>query len=733
VNALRINIAKNGHAAGLAALLAVLLSVSAVTAAAAPDGKIEAKVALYKGRNVFWVNGQPMAPLMYSGTEHSRETWTGRPRQSIEEFSRLGYEIIQTDLWFKYSLRPDGTFDMAGISRQLAGILEVNPETKIIVRINVSAPRWWLEQNPSERCQITAKEVEKVRFNGNSAESLASAKYAEFVRKNLKLFLKELARTPEGNRVMGFHIGGGVYGEWHYYGIDQEPDASEPMRQRFIAFARGRYGTIETANAAWLTSFKTIDEIVVPSYERRYQITDSDFRDPQRDRYVIDYYQCQQATISSLVNGLAKVTKETWPRPAVVGLFFGYFYGGWTVGAQASQFDIETLFRSPYVDYFSGPLASRNMFGSGCFRSLARSAAINGKVWISEHDTPTHLNRGQSGVGGVKWPDVPDDEAQSIAIMRRNFMYTLTENAGQWWYDFGPQNKSGWWGTPAMLAEVKALLDLSKAQLERPYENPSDVLVVYDMASFNSVRPASVDKLTFKITEAMTDSLLGTGAAIDRIFLMDLPKVNLAGYKLVIFGNVFALSDADRSYIKDRVMKDGRSVIFMSGAGYSDGKQNDVKLISDLVGMRVEKAQGLEPSVSVTLNGKRYELDARGVASLFKVDDAASRPISEYKSGEIAAAEKTVRGCRVRYFGVPLKGPLALYKSLLGDVGVRIYVANTAERDYVSIGGGIIAIYSVSGGERTVRPMDAPDRKVILPPFTTRYYDIQTGRDLLAE
>lgn len=32
-------------------------------------------------------------------------------------------------------------------------------------------------------------------------------------------------------------------------------------------------------------------------------------------------------------------------------------------------------------------------------------------------------------------------------------------------------------------------------------------------------------------------SLLGTGAAVDRIFLMDLPRVGLSCYKLVIFGN----------------------------------------------------------------------------------------------------------------------------------------------------------------------------------------------------
>ena len=164
--------------------------------------------------------------------------------------------------------------------------------------------------------------------------------------------------------------------------------------------------SLERINDAWHTSFASLEELVVPSFERRYEVTDGDFRDPVRDRYVMDYYECQQATVSTLVNGLAKIVKETWPRPALVGLFYGYFYGGFTVGAQASQLDIQTLFRSPYVDYFSGPYASRYMDGSGIPRSLVQSVSLNGKVWITEHDGGSHLGN----ISNSTFPDVPRDE-----------------------------------------------------------------------------------------------------------------------------------------------------------------------------------------------------------------------------------------------------------------------------------------------------------------------------------
>ena len=63
--------------------------------------KLEARVGPYKGRNVFFVNGEPVPPLMYSSTEQGRKTWADPTRQCIIDFTEQGYDIIQTDMWFK--------------------------------------------------------------------------------------------------------------------------------------------------------------------------------------------------------------------------------------------------------------------------------------------------------------------------------------------------------------------------------------------------------------------------------------------------------------------------------------------------------------------------------------------------------------------------------------------------------------------------------------------------------
>lgn len=693
---------------------------------------LEACVGNYLGRPVFFVNGKPIPPLMYSGTEHGRKTWEDPARRSLKEFSEAGYQIFQTDFWLKYSLDRSGHLEVGAIRRQLRGILDINPKAMVVVRINVSAPQWWLDDNPEERCAVTKPGPGNEQFGGNRAESLASEKYRAFARVQLRHFLEQLKETPEADRIIGIHIGGGVYGEWHYYGLFNEPDASNSMRRRFAEFAADRFRTIAEVNLRWKTSFSDFSDIVVPSYDRRGQVSDGEFRDPRDDQYVIDFYVCLQETISHLVDDLAKIAKEVWPRPVITGVFYGYFYGGFTVGAIAGQNDIETIFRSPHIDYVAGPYFSRSMLGSGMFRSLAESAALNGKIWMTEHDGGTHL--GSSGRGDAKFPDIPETEAQTVARMRRNFMYSLTERGGQWWYDFGPRSAGGgWWSTPRLLREAGELLKLSQTLMERPYEKKADVLVVHSMASYYYHRPKISEKATKMANEEFADALLGTGVSYDKIFMMDLGKVDLSGYKLVIFANTTYIGEPERDYIRTQVMAGGRTVVFFYGSGYSDGRRNDPDFISSLTGIQVEKAAVRHTTLETNLNGVDHRVAVDGLLTYFQVVDHAASIVGRYEGGENAAAMKQVGECTSIYFGAPLGRAPGLLQALCKLAGVRVFVEEMLPGDYVSVGGGVIALYTVSGGEKIICPLDGRRRSVSMTPFTTRYFGIGDGSLLLKE
>ena len=366
------------------------------------------------------------------------------------------------------------------------------------------------------------------------------------------------------------------------------------------------------------------------------------------------------------------------------------------------------------------------MDGTGLSRTLVDSLSLNGKVWMTEHDGGSYLGN----INNSRFPDIPRDEAQSIARMRRNFMHSLTEGAGQWWYDFGPKQKSGGWSTPAMLAEARSLLRLAQESHARPYAKPADVLVVYDMDAYYHVRPARVDALSRKTNEALSDSLLGTGAASDRIFLMDLPKVDLGRYKAVVFGNTFVLDAAQRAFIARHVIRPGRTVVFMAGSGYADPDGNSPENISALVGMKIRKAETADVRPRVAFGGQSADLDDANLLTRFRIEDPSAQILGSYASGRPVAAVKNIDGCRVYYFGVPLKAPLPVFKALLADAGVRLYVEGTEEKDSVAVGGGIIGIYSPRGGDKLIKPTDGDARRVTLPPYSAQFFDLRTGAPL---
>ena len=110
--------------------------------------------------------------------------------------------------------------------------------------------------------------------------------------------------------------------------------------------------------------------------------------------------------------------------------------------------------------------------------------------------------------------------------------------------------------------------------------------------------------------------------------------------------------------------------------------------------------------------------------------DEKALPIGVYASGEAGAAVRNINGCKVYYFGLPLKAGLPFLKALLRDAGARSYVEGTGERDYVAVGGGIIGIYSVDGGTKTIKPLGGRNKEVVMHPFSTQYFDLNTGEAL---
>jgi hypothetical protein len=524
------------------------------------------------GKPTLHLDGSPVHAAFYALTDATGGRWSfdEAPAQSLRQFAQLGFRLYQVDLFLEDCLGADGRFSLDLARRQLAGVIAARPDAAIVLRWHVNAPGWWCEQYPEELTQYSNGGLETpdrklpTRYMQDDLRrtkraSLASAAWFALAERYTQALLLGLAATPEGQRLGGIHIACGVYGEWHYWGfMRNEPDTSQPMRKHFDEWRR-RQGKASAP---------------VPDVAARSALDDGIFRDPARREVVMDYYRCQQKLIVERLTSLCALAKRSWPRPLLTGTFYGYFFSVFNRQVSGGHLYLHDVLASPHVDYLSAPQAYgtqyRDLGSSGITRALVESIRLNGKLFLDEMDqTPSWRWRNDVDAA-FELTDLDSD----IAILRRNVLEGYTRGAGLWYYDFGPANHSGWWADKRLQSEIVKIQSVLAKYHSRTYAPAGDVLAVFDTeVYFHTGSVPATDAVTdpLAVNQTITE-MWRCGAAIETIHLRDLERVDLSRFRLVVFGNTWILSGAQRKYISEKVMP-GRTVVFQGFHGYGDGQK----------------------------------------------------------------------------------------------------------------------------------------------------------------
>jgi len=710
------------------------------------DEALSGKVAPYHGRPTLYINNHPVAPMIYALTEGGRFTWEETPHRNLENFTKAGYRLFQVDVWFRDIWKPDDSLDMPTVRHQVRAITEVCPEAAVFIRIHVDPPQWWLDRHPGETVAY-ANAVNPGVANARSQESLASTLWLNDATRQLETFCRELAPTPEGRHVVGLHLAGGLYGEWHYWNFDLEPDTSPTMTSHFRYWLEKKYGADAALRRAWNDPTVTLATADVPGLQVRDRTLGGFFRDPVRERQVIDYYTCQQDLVADDVIHFCHTARAAWPRPLITGAFFGYFHTMTEMGMpDAMQGDFERVLDSKDIDYLSGPMSyetdTRAIGGSGMFRSLTASVRLHGKLWLSEMDQAS-LFGNPFDMDPRMWFHTLSD---NIAGDRRNFAFALTSGMGQWWYDFGPKGNGGWWDQPQLMEEAGAMLRLYQAALKKPWHPVADVLLVYDLASYDyQTRTVPIneqcykDPLSHPLAENLAEAAYHTGAAVDQVALPDLPWMDLSHYKVVVFGNVWRLTDAQRAFIRDHVLRDGRTVIWQYAPGITDGKTlMGAADISSVVGMTLKSVTvtgtsqvQLAPHPPANFVGLKLDYGITGeVHPLFAVEDNKSQTIGQYTgTGDTALAIRHLARATVVYSGLPITQE-SLLRAIFRLAGAHIY---DEEPDVILADNNYVCIHTLSGGDRKIVLRDGKAVSVKLSPRSTVILDAVTGDSVLPD
>ena len=709
---------------------------------------ITARVAMGLGRPALLLGEEPTVPVIYSlgHCPGFRFAWEERPQYSIAEFAHAGVRLVQAEVWMEQLWTSEKEFSIEPARKQVRGILDACPDAAVMLRLQVDAPPWWTAAHPDECVRWANGDLEHRQGWGMPARvpmefdlnrvprvCLASRRWREEFGAKVREFCQHLAATPEGDAMFCVQVAAGVYGEWHYYGfIENEPDTGPAMTRNFREWLKSKYASDETLRTAWKDQRASLATANVPGVEERLRC-DGYFRDPQRDRKVIDYLHCQHQAVTESLIHFCRTVKESWPRPILAGGFHGYWFTMFGRTGMGGHLEVRRALESPYVDVLCAPQSYNHLaLGQpGMSRGVSESAGLHGKLCLDEMDT-------LPDVWDLRIKDPQQARAQGVAILRRNVLGPFSRGMGFWYYDLTCEHDlqptwgaAGCWDSPELQAEITKLQKLQTERYRRPYVSAADVLLVFDTESFYyTAHNGKLDRVSTELIDGTTADLYRSGAAFDMVYLFDLEKIDLSRYKAVVFANTFCVDSRQREFIHARVAQDGRHLIWSCAPGLIDGARSSPHGISELTGLSVVAVNTSPARVVVEhpdAPSCTYGLDGI-IEPLFAAQNVDATVLGKLQGTEHAGlVQKRLPSHTAWFSTLPLRGS-NLLRFVLRQSGAHIY---DDQSDVIYAGTGLVIVHSAQGGSRKLLLRNGRQIEAQLQTASTSVFDAETGEIIL--
>ena len=679
----------------------------------------------------FEIDGSIIPPMLFGLSDFpAAASNTAYAQKNIKLFADAGINLVCIDTGLHLGWHKAEPFEPEAMIAEISSVLDANPDAKVLMRLHMNPPYWWMRDNPDE-CVIYRTpegdipgvdngEQDRLIRNDSSHHmrvSLASEKWLSEVSEKLGLLCDALNGTPEGEALLAIQPACGVYGEWHQWGTD----VSAPMTGHFRRFLREKYGSVEALREAWHSpdvTFETADfrpETFRPG-------DDGWFRDPELSRDTMDSQESIQNTPPEAILRFCKVIKERLPG-VLTGSFYGYYLGtggnNMTIGGHLR---VNKLYEAKgLIDFLCGPFCymdNRLPEGTPMQRGLLESSRLRGMLWLTEMDQhPTSVPR----LGG----DL-SKKAETISVLRRNVLQPLFSGQGLWFYDHRvipkflvdhPElagaaslyRKTGWWEDDYLINEIAGLKKLADKLCSKKYEPVADTLIVYDTDSYFC--RAKVFDYDYQIQSSVARS----GVVYDGIYANELEIAELDRYKCIIFANDYMMTPERRE--KFRKLTAGKTRIWLYAQGYCDGKTLAVENLSDTVGIKLKRSEGAEELIGRgLLDGVSVGIPKDSLKPFFAVDDEDAIPLGVTGNGEICAAMKKYDDGTVDCWIATPKLTRELIEPMIKASGAHIWCGSG---DPILACGGFAAINSPAGGHRGITLPDGKMVELELEPFTT--------------
>ncbi|MCQ6557611.1 S-layer homology domain-containing protein [Paenibacillus mendelii] len=518
------------------------------------------RIGTYGGAPALLVNGEPEFPMFLFEQEISEQD-----AQVFQDANVKLYSFIEKTSFLDLGWIGPGQQDFSTIDRVMQTFVERVPKGLALPRIHLWAPQWWLAANETEQLGYSMQPPDPGALTKDA--SMASEQWRQEAGEALRRLVRHLLDGPYADRLLGLTLAGGTYGEWHNWNAEYLPDASEPMRQSFIAYLRDKYSNdLSLLRAGWGDPAVTFEGVSIPTVEERRASDVGLFRDPTISRRVIDYYEAYQQAPVDAINHFAGIVKEESEGRLLTSVLYGYSPDMSYMPKEVHHRAVAQAHRLTNVDLFTSPHSyyRRAPGDDGALRTYPDSLALHGKLFIDEADDRTHL--APPGTSFVQATNM----SESLGLLRRAFGQAVTHATGMWYMD----HSSGlWYNDSAFAAEFKNLKKWGDYSMKLPRQRNSEVAVISSNESEFYLGGSTDTSAAFYEGPSTTrpqglGELSKAGAPFDRYLIEDLEQGLVPDhYKVYIFIDTFYLTDAQRAAV-EKLKGGGRSLVWTWAPGY---------------------------------------------------------------------------------------------------------------------------------------------------------------------
>ncbi len=672
------------------------------------------KVKDHLGAPALFINDKPTVPFIFYGNPEKIDSNSNFVNQALLA-NKAGVNIysFRVPLIWKttganpvystlYDVVTTGNY-YAPLDKVLDDVIKLDPNALIIPRFYLHPPIWWLEENPEEKMLFSDGRANRI--------CIASTKWRNYVKNSVKEFVKHCEKKY-GNKIIGYHPTLLNTGECFYERSWENVFSGfeEPLRIGFANWASNKYLSVKNLCREWNDNKITFDTITLPTAKQRANSSDGFFRDPVKDKFVIDFYEYKNFLVADTIEFVAKIIKDETHRNKIYVVFYGYTFELSAVhkGIQVTgHLAMKKLIDSPDIDVICSPISysNRRIGGLGAFMCAADSVRRAGKLWINEDDTRTYLctDPRQRGFGDLKTLQ------ENLWIYNRHFARIFPRRMGTWYMDL---HDLGWLDSEGIWKHISKLKSAYESQLNVTSSWNPEVAVIIDERS-----PAFLscnNKLASPLYSGLRAHLYRMGTTFNIYLLSDVLDGSVKLPEVNIFLGTWYLEKSERQKLISALK--GKVAVWFYGAGYMDETGASKNNISKLTGFSFKELHNKNPQIKFLKNkswndkltGKTFKpalfggMDITNVFQTYEqhIEGGYEKiwavkkkrgviPLAVYDDGTIGLAAAKYSGFISVYCGIAGL-PAQFFRNVLKNAGVHLYINSDnmveADNHFLSVG-----------------------------------------------